>query len=174
MNQADAPLVSVFKTDDPALLPLATMALEAEGIEHMVKSSGKADTFEWMMGQPPTTRPRVMEIVVTSDVADRARQAVAELERAAPAAPAEPAAAAPVEPPTVHLERADTGAAVGIITEAQLQELSSHLDEIDPQQYVVDEAAVGRLKDAHADASLVALLKQAAAGGDLVIRWVVR
>ena len=30
----DARLVQVFRTDDPALLPLATMALEGEGIEY--------------------------------------------------------------------------------------------------------------------------------------------
>ena len=68
-NSSDARLVSVFKTDDPAVLPLATMALETEGIEYFVKHAGKSDSLQWMMSQDPTTRPIAVEIVVGPDVA---------------------------------------------------------------------------------------------------------
>ena len=83
----DARLVQVFRTDDPALLPLATMALEGEGIEYHVRHAGTEDSFEWQMSQTPTTRPVVVEIVVASDVAARARDLLVDLEGSAPAVP---------------------------------------------------------------------------------------
>lgn len=177
MHQDDAPLVPVFTTDDPAVLPLATMALDAEGIDYVVKSAGKADTMQWAMSQTPTIRPVVMEIVVTGDVAARARDVVADLERplSAGALPEPAAVAESFEPPTVHLENATTGASIGTITEAQLQSLASHLEEDAPQQYILNAEALQTLREAHADAPLVALLKGATdPDRDLVIRWVVR
>src|SRR6186713_2697798 len=84
--QPETSLVSVFKTSDPGLLPLATMALEGEGIEYFVKNSGKSDSLEWMMSQNPTTRPIVVEIMVGSDVAAKARDLLVDLENPMPVA----------------------------------------------------------------------------------------
>ena len=176
MDQADGRLVSVFKTSDPGVLPLATMALDAEGIEYSVRSAGKADTMQWAMSQPPTNRPVVMEILVTSDVASRARDLVIDLERGSPTMSVTDPGAIPesVEAPTVRLEEASTGRAIGTITEAQLQEVTAHLEEDAPQHYFVDEAAIDTLKSAHADPALVSLLRQAVDQGDgLMIRWTI-
>jgi hypothetical protein len=64
---------------------------------------------------------------------------------------------------------------LGQISEAQLQELTSHLEEEAPAQYFVDAETVGSLEASHADAELVALLRNAVGDGPgLVIRWSVR
>lgn len=164
---ADRP-VSIFKTDDPAVLPLATMALESEGIQHFVKSEGKADSLNWQMSQTPTNRPMVMEILVASDDADRARDLLKDLEHPTPPAPA------PEESPSVILEDVATGRELGSITESQLQELTSGFDEDGPQQYRVTAALVDELQRADVEPGLIALLRDALAGSGLVIRWVVR
>ena len=178
-EQPDASLVQVFRTDDPALLPLAQIALEGEGIEYHVRHAGKQDSFEWQMSQTPTTRPVVVEIVVASDVAARARDLLVDLEGSSPtnfsppfAAPADPS----TEPPTVTLEDAESGLLIGSISESQLQELTSHLEEEKPQQYYVTPETVEMLKDSGADAGLVETLRGAVGSrsGGLSVRWVVR
>jgi hypothetical protein len=177
-DDADASLVKVFTTDDPAVLPLATMALENEGIAFQVKHAGKADSMNWMMGQTPTTRAVVLDILVASDMATRANELLADL-ASRPAQAVAAAQAAPLaegsDPPAIHLEHVATGAGLGTITEAQLQELSSHLEETGPQEYRIDEAAIRELESSSADPVLIDLLRTAVAGaGDLVIRWAVR
>jgi hypothetical protein len=177
-ESADARLVQVFRTDDPAVLPLATMALEGEGIEYHVRHAGTEDSYEWQMSQTPTTRPTVVEIVVASDVAARARDLLVDLEGSTPAGatasipPADPQA----EPPTVRLEDAESGLPIGTISESQLQELTTHLEEEKPQHYFVTPETVEMLQDSGADAALVATLRAAAASrpGGVSVRWIVR
>ncbi len=112
MDQTDDKLVSIFRTEDPGVLPLATIALDAEGIAYSVRSAGKADTLQWTISQKPTNRPVVMEIVVTADVAAKARDLVVDLEQPFPEPPADPGAAADAaDPPTIRLEDAATGIA---------------------------------------------------------------
>jgi len=176
----EATLVSVFKTSDPGLLPLATMALEGEGIDYFVKHAGKSDSLQWMMSQDPTTRPMVVEIVVGSDVASKARDLLVDLENPTPSAsPSELSTAADLatsEPPTVTLEDAVAGTVVGAITESQLQELTSRLEEGGPHEYFLTGETVDMLQTAGADAALIDLLRQAvgADGSGRAIRWVVR
>jgi len=178
--QPETSLVSVFKTSDPGLLPLATMALEGEGIEYFVKNSGKSDSLEWMMSQNPTIRPIVVEIMVGSDVASKARDLLIDLENPAPlASPAELSTAADLatsEPPTVTLEDAEAGTAVGAITESQLQELTSRLEEEGPQEYFITGETVDMLQTAGVEGALISLLRQAvgADGSGRAIRWTVR
>lgn len=174
----DANLVSVFKTDDQGLLPLAVLTLESAGIEHFVKSEGKFDSLQWVMSQPPTNRPVVLEILVADDMAFRARDLLADLEHTAGAAiasasPADPALA---DPPAITVENARSGAPLGALTEAQLQDLVSRLEPEAPQQYFVDGATLDMLEQAHADPALIDLLRQAIgdAGDGLAIRWLVR
>ena len=172
----DERLVSIFKTDDPGVLPLATMALDAEGIAYTVHNQGKVDSLEWVMSQPPTIRPVVLEILVTSDVAVKARDLVVDLERdMRGASPLDPAAlATSADSPTARLEDAASGIVIGAITEAQLQELSSHLEEDQPRHYFVDASTIEMLESANADAVLVSLLRQAVGTGDgLMVRWTV-
>lgn len=172
---ADSNLVSIFRTDDPGVLPLATIALDAEGIAYSVRSAGKADTMQWTISQKPTNRPVVMEIVVAPDVAAKARDLVVDLEQPFPDAPADPGAIADaVETPTIRLEDASTGIPIGAITEAQLQELTSHLEEEGPQRYFVTAATIEMLQDANADAALIDVLRHAVGTSDgVTIRWAV-
>jgi hypothetical protein len=179
-HEPDTKLVSVFKTDDPAVLPLATMALEAEGIEYVIKNSGKADTMDWVMSQKPTSRPIVVEIVVAPDNADKARDLLVDLQQPTPPASVpETSAPDPLaldEPPSVRLEDGVTGALVGAITESQLQEITSRLEEEGPQQYLITGATVDMLQEANVDPALVDLLRRAvgADGSGVVLRWTVR
>ena len=169
--------VRVFTTDDPAVLPLATMALENEGITYQVRHAGKDDSLQWMMGQTPTTRPVVLDVMVASDVAARATELLADLSSrptAAATAPPVPLAEG-AEPPAIHLESVATGASLATITEAQLQEITSRLQETGTQEYTIDEAALRELESSSADPALIDVLRTAAASaGDLVIRWAVR
>jgi len=156
------------------------MALEGEGIEYFVKNSGKSDSLEWMMSQNPTSRPMVVEIMVGSDVASKARDLLVDLESQAPvASPADLGTAADLatsEPPTVTLEDAVAGTAVGAITESQLQELTSRLEEEGPHEYFITGETVDMLQTAGVEGALVDLLRQAvgADGSGRAIRWVVR
>ena len=176
--QPDDDSVCVFTTDDPAVMPLAEMALEGEGIQFRVHSAGKHDTYEWLMGQTPTSRPVVLDLFVAPDSAARAKELLADLA----ARPAEAAAAAQslplaegIDPPAIHLEDVATGASLGTISEAQLQELTSRLTESGPQEYRIDESAFRELESSSADVMLLDLLRTAVAGAhDLVIRWAVR
>src|SRR5512140_3640749 len=128
---SDSNLVSIFRTDDPGVLPLATIALDAEGIEYSVRSAGKVDTLQWTISQKPTNRPVVMEIVVARDVAFKARDLVVDLEQPLGSPTDQPAADPGVlagmteSPAAIRLEDAGSGITIGTITEAQLQELSS-------------------------------------------------
>jgi hypothetical protein len=175
---ADANAVRVFTTDDAAVLPLATMALDNESIAYQVKHAGKADSLNWLMGQPPTTRPVVLDIFVAPDAAARAKEILADLA----SRPAQAVAAADIsplsesaDPPAIHLESAATGTSLGVISEAQLQELTSHLTELGPQEYRIDDSAIRHLESSSADPLLIDLLRTILSGAsDLVIRWAVR
>ncbi len=175
----DARIVSVFKTSDPAVLPLAKMALEGEGIEYFVKHANRADSLQWMMSQDPTNRPMAVEIHVGSDVAGRARDLLVDLETAAPllvAPAAADTAATPAEPPAAVLEDAVTGDVIGVVTESDLQEITSRLEEASPREYFITGETVDMLQQAGARAGLVDLLRRAV-GADAsgrAVRWVVR
>ena len=179
-EQPDASLISVFKTSDPGLLPLATMALEGEGIEYFVKHAGKSDSLQWMMSQDPTTRPMAVQIWVASDVAAKARDLLVDLENPVPvAAPPDLSPSSELassEPPTVTLEDAVAGTVVGAITESQLQELTSRLEEESDHEYFITGETVDMLQTAGADAGLIDLLRGAvgADGSGRAIRWTVR
>src|SRR4029453_5149034 len=43
--EPEARLESIFETTDPAVLPLATMALEQQGIEYAVRGAGSLDAL---------------------------------------------------------------------------------------------------------------------------------
>jgi hypothetical protein len=56
-----------------------------------------------------------------------------------------------------------------------LQELTSHLTELGPQEYRIDDSAIRELESSSADPMLIDLLRTALSGAtDLVIRWAVR
>ena len=176
----DTGLVAVFKTSDPAVLPLATMALDGEGIAYLVRNAGKNDSMRWMMSQDPTNRPMVIEIVVASDVAAKARDLLVDLENPsgqfiAPTT-AEESSLTSAEAPSALLEDAVSGERIGTITESDLQEITSRLEEEQPHQYFITGETVDMLQEAGASAGLIDLLRQAvgADGSGRVIRWVVK
>ena len=177
--QPEVRQVSVFKTDDAAILPLATMALDAEGIPYILKHAGKVDSLDWMMSQSPTNRAVVMEIVVGSDAAAKAREVLADLERESRGTTFPvidiSTSEEPVAPEStgVVLQDAASGRQLGLITESQLQDLTSRLEEEKPQEYFITSATVDMLQGEGVDAALVALLRQAVGAGDsgLSVKW---
>jgi hypothetical protein len=180
MDRSNGRLVQVFKTDDPGVLPLAEMALDAEGIEYTVRNVGKADTMDWSMSQRPTIRPVVMEIVVTPEMEARAREVLADLSsQIEKAGDAGASFAETALPPGIVIERADTGRVIADVSEEDLQAVTSHLEDVadsrGPQHYLVDPDGLDRLAYSGAGADLVTRLRQELGeADDLVIRWVVR
>src|SRR4030095_1360846 len=147
MGDSEDRLVSVFKTGDPGLLPLAKIALESAGIEYQSRIAGKVDNLQWTLSQSPTNRPVVMEILVTGDEAARASDLLADLNQPATISASDPAVLGDsIESPAVRLEVAETGLALTTVTEEQLQWLGSHLEEIGQQEYLVDDEAMLRLQ----------------------------
>src|SRR6187402_2875200 len=111
MSASEDQLVSVFKTDDPGILPLARIALESAGIEYQARSAGKADNLQWTLSQKPTNRPTVTEIMVASDVAAQARELLADLGTSPATSVSDPAVlTASAESQTIRLEVVETGA----------------------------------------------------------------
>ena len=175
MGDSEDRLVSVFKTEDPGLLPLAKIALESAGIEYQARSSGKVDNLQWTMSQAPTNHPFVIEILVAGDEASRASDLLADLNQSATVSASDPAVLGDSsEPQAVRLEVADTGLALAAVTEEQLQWLGSHLEEIGQQQYLVDHEGMARLRRSGANRDLVRQLDQALGDADsITLRWMV-
>ena len=171
-----SPLVSVFSTDDMALLPLAQMALHEDGIPFVVQNIGRGlENMGWALTPPATNRPRTVELMVTEDVAARAKELLADLDQAESAAllPTDPASLTePDETGPIRLENAETGAVLGTLTESQLQELISHLEEDPPGEYFVDASSIETLEHARVEPAVVDLVRQAVGEGEGVrIRW---
>ena len=166
-------LICVFKTDDGGLLPLAQIALESAGIAYEVRGPAKTDSLRWMMGQKPTIIPTVAEIFVASDVAAQAKDLLADLDRSSTLAASDPALlTGTAETQAIQLEAA--GRAIATITEAQLQELSGHLEETDQQQFLVDEDGIERLRHSTAEPALVEKLIQALGDeSSITVTWTV-
>jgi hypothetical protein len=166
----NGPLVTVFETADPALLPLASASLDAASIDYGFRPA--AGQFPVVFGHPAAfvDADGAVEIVVRSADADRARDLLADLEQvergaplraAAPVAPsATPAASGP---PTVTLTEAGSGASIGRITDTQLRWLVDGLEgeSSDDRDYYIDSATIDLLASAGADGDLVNLLRRA-------------
>jgi hypothetical protein len=174
-------LVTVFETTDQALVPLACVALEQAGIEYGFRpAEGQIPVG---FGHPVAfvDADGGVELVVRASDADRARDVLADLDRAGDGMPGVPAP--PVAPSggagtggakTVTLANAATGAPLGQITEQQLQFLIDELEEesADDRDYYIDAATIDLLATAGADVELVAVLRHAVAGQDGVeITW---
>ena len=178
MSSFDEPLVKVFSTDDPARVPLAELTLQGEGIEYLLREGPRGvDTMGWTLTLPATNNPRIINVLVTADVAARARELLADLENA----PASSGAPDPVfeasaaSSASIQLEDVSTGIPIGTLTENELQELTAHLEEESPQQYFVDQNTIDMLTDAHATPALIDLLRRALGDGEaLSVRWTVR
>ena len=160
----DAELESVFETTDPAMLPLATMALDEQGIEYTVKGEGSLDAMRYSPGEPDLARSDATHrIVVRREDAARARDLVKDLAGSAGGAASTPAMVQELPAPIVDLE---TGRSLGSLTPEQARYLIDALEEESPEEarYYVDAATIDMLETAGADQTLVALLRQALGG----------
>lgn len=164
------PLVTVFETADPALLPLALATLDEASIDYGFRPA--AGQIPVVFGHPAAfvDADGAVEIVVRSADADRARHLLADLEQAPRGAAVRPAApvtasarAAASGPATIALTEAGSGALIGRLTENQLRSLVDVLEEdsSDDRDYYIDTATIDLLASVGADADLVDLLRRA-------------
>jgi hypothetical protein len=169
-----AALVSVLRTTQSGLLPLATLALEQNGIEYDVRDAGLAHQivgYAQAAGSGPVDEPR--EIVVRAEDAAEARAILEGLRNSVmdtrpiilgQVPSAEPASVEPADA-AKPIRLVDTGARrpVGRITEAQLQSLFENLEKESPddRDYYIDQSTLEMLQDAGADEDLIALLRTA-------------
>jgi len=175
MSASEDRLVSVFKTDDPGILPLAKIALETAGIEYEARSAGKVDNLQWTLSQRPTNRPWVTEILVASDVAAQARDLLADLSASSISAASDPhMLTASAEAQAIRIEVVETGAPLATVNEEGLQQLGSHLEDAGPQQFLVDHEAIARLRrSGAADELLLRLTDALGEAESITIRWAV-
>lgn len=174
----DVELEPVFETVDPAILPLATMALDQHGIEYSVHGGGTLDALRL----PPPGLDLAQsdarhELVVRKEDAARARELLADLGTLATGSPGGTASRVPADRPAIApaagvqpsvVFDVETGARIGSLTPQQAQFLIDALEESSPDEprYYIDAATIEMLEGSGADADLVTLLRQTLAGRD--------
>jgi len=166
----DKPLVVVFHSGDPELLPLAETALEQEGIEYLIRPAGGGVPVGFGHTAEFGLAEGVADILVNSADADRASAVLADLARTPEApfevarlAPNSAAAAVPTGPREYRLTEVDSGTVVGDLTQGQLAVLLDQLEEESStdRDYYIDAATIDMIASAGADADLLAMLKRA-------------
>jgi len=165
----EAILESVFETTDAAALPLATIALEQQGIEYAVRGGGTLDALRLPPdGLDLAKSDATHAIVVRKEDAVRARDLLADLASAqagragtGAAQPATVPESGDASPPSVI--DLHTGQSLGELTPEQAQFLVEALEEESPDEarYYIDAATIDMLEGAGAEPSLIALLKRA-------------
>jgi hypothetical protein len=81
---------------------------------------------------------------------------------------------APTEADAIDLEDAKTGTHIGSLTEAQFEDLSTHLEResSDDDDYYIDGSTLDLLADKPVDASVVQMLRQALGSrSGMDVRW---
>jgi hypothetical protein len=186
--EPETPIVSIFRTADEGLLPLATLALESAGIEFAVRKVGLSDVFGASHPTPGySSTGMAVEVYVLEDDAARARDLVVDLEQSAaagepsaqletPAGTAAPEADVPASSPgaPVALIDAESGRTLGSISAAQFDWLSSRLEleSSDDDDYYIDGPTLDMLEQDGAGTGLLAALRHALGQRKSVsIRW---
>ena|SRR5690348_303953 len=180
MTQADRDsLVEVFRTADPALLPLALATLEQASIEFAVHSANEGNLIMYgpRVGLGDVEGTAV--IVVRSADAARAADLLSALgpgdesgtgvhaESEPPALEVTSAVPfrrrAPAGPANVQLIDQASGALLGRVTDDQLQFLIDQLEEEsdEDRDYYIDAATIDLLESRGGDAALIELLRRA-------------
>jgi processive 1,2-diacylglycerol beta-glucosyltransferase len=176
-------LEPVFETADAAILPLATMALDQQGIEYSVQGGGSLDALRLPPPGLDVGRSDARhELVVRKEDAARAREILADLDTLANPSGSSglvrpppfigesgesdrpvPIRAARPAPVVVDVE---TGATIGSITAQQAQFLIDALEESSPDEprYYIDAATIEMLETSGGDTEVIALLRQALGG----------
>lgn len=177
-------LEPVFETADAAILPLATMALDQQGIQYSVQGAGSLDALRLPPPGLDVGRSDAKhELVVRREDAARAREILADLGtladpsgssglvRPPPSGIGESGESAPPVPirvarPAPVVVDIETGATIGSITAQQAQFLIDALEESSPDEprYYIDAATIEMLETSGGDAEVIALLRQALAG----------
>ncbi len=150
--------VSVFRTSDHALLPLATMALDGEHIAHVVRRPAEIGIAAVLRSDMPFVDAGVVaEILVRGEDAARARDVLADLAQAPFPPPAPEAVAA------LHVRDIGTGMTVGQVTETQARFLVDQLEEEDAAEarYFIDARTIEMLEREGAEPALVETLRRA-------------
>ncbi|MEZ5319216.1 MAG: DUF2007 domain-containing protein [Vicinamibacterales bacterium] len=200
-RRSDSNLVPVFRTVERGLVPLATMALEEAGIEHVVQHphlSGVivGERSDLASAGPADQAP--VEVLVAAEDEARARDLLADLAQSGPgtsmpnradgarpgtvsrqaqavgdaAGPASPAGAG--ADAGVVVVDAQTGATIARLTDAQLAWLARHLEleSSSDTDYYLDRATIDMLERAGADRALLDTLRGALGPREGVdIRW---
>jgi hypothetical protein len=181
-------LVSVFRTTDSGLLPLAEMTLRDEHIEYAVRRLSNDVRRSYSVAVTDYNNPLdAAEVVVASADAARARDLLVDLENPSMArtagdatgtgAASEDGAAIASEPAGVSrtlVTDAETGVRIGFITDVQLQTLLDLLEEESDtsHDYYIDLPTIEMLEGANADPALIELLRGALGPRpDVTIRW---
>ena len=181
-----AALVSVFRTADEGLLPLAAIALDQAGIDYTVRRAGLSDVFGVSHPTPGfSSTGTAVEIAVRQADAARVRDLLSELERAGSSAAspvrepdvpllADAPAAAPPSRPMVTLVDAENGRAAGTISRDEFEWLAARLEleSATDDDYYVDGATIEMLAGEGADEALLDVLRRAVSGRDgVTLRW---
>ena len=191
------PLVSVFRTTDAGLLPLAELALRGEFIEYTVRRFSADVRRAYGVNVTDFNNPLdPAEIVVASPDARRARDVLADLagpnamvpdeadlpeappdeaeaEAGTPAPDGEPGARVPPDA-RIALSDGETGMPLGTISGAQVQILIDRLEEESEtsRHYYIDGPTIDMLVDQGADQALIDVLRRALGGrAGVEIRW---
>jgi hypothetical protein len=183
----NARLVPVLETTERAILPLAEAALTQEGIDYSVEHRGLSDQiFGTRSSSTVGETDEPFAVVVRSEDASRARQLLDALTAAPVGLPvgSESTGSVPARPlqtqgtsgaGDVALFDAATGLHVGSLSEAQFEDLATHLERESSadDDYYVTAATLEMLADEQVDGATVDLLRRALAGRDgMDIRWV--
>jgi hypothetical protein len=186
-TSSDSPLVSVLKTEESGLLPLAKIALEQAGINYTIENRDLIIGYPSVMTDGESKGS--LEVMVLAEDAARARELLRDLERAkseavagagtltsaaGPAPAVSEILGAAAGAATVALFDAATGTPIGHITEDQLDTLSDHLEQesSDDDDYYIDEPTLTMLQEQQVDAGVIELLRRALANrAGMDVRW---
>jgi len=175
-------LTVVFRTMEPGLLPLATLALEEQGIEFVSRLSGSDALTAGGVAYRGTTPEAPVEILVRTEDAAAASELLRDLEAqgkdAAAAAPPSPPAPIPFPTRTatgdVELVDLASKSVVGRITRDDLAWLNSQLEKEseDDRDYYFDRSTLDMLEGKGASQQLMAVLRGALGSrDDMDLQW---
>ena len=179
--QPDLRLTVVFRTNEPGLLPLATLALEQGQIEFVTRIEGTdamaagGEAYRGHLQDVP------VEILVRSEQAAAAIELLKDLQQApGSSGPSASRAASPPAPGSggargeVKLVDLATSQVVGNISDDDLRWLGGQLEKesVDDRDYYFDRATIDMLETAGANAGLLAVLRGALGDRtDMELRW---
>ena len=175
-------LTVVFRTMEPGLLPLATLALEERGIEFVSRLSGSDALTAGGVAYRGTTPEAPVEILVRTEDAAAASELLRDLEAQGKesSAGASPSPSAPIPFPTTKatgdVELVDLASknVVGRITRDDLAWLNSQLEKEseDDRDYYFDRPTLDMLEGKGASPGLMAVLRGALGSrDDMDLQW---